>query len=146
MNSMGKKPNEAKRAGKYPIDKYDLLEQALAICKKGGMVTLEDVIAFLPCCKSTFFNCFPSGSPEHEQIIDALNISKRKACVSIRGRLYNSDNPTALITVYKMLCTEEERNAISMSRTDITSKGEQIKSEPLVVEIIDKAEQVEKKE
>lgn len=144
MNKKGNQPK--KTAGKYSYDKQDLLEQALAICKKGGCVTMADVIALLPCCKSKFFECFPAGSEEHDQIVDALNTSKRKACISIRGRLYNSDNPTALITVYKMLCTEEERNAISMSRTDITSKGEQIKSEPLVVEIIDKAEQVEKKE
>lgn len=126
--------------------KEKLFQQALDICKKGGCTCLEDVIALMPCSKPTFYKIFKVDGEEMEQIKDALAVSKRKVLVSIRSKLYKSENPTALLALYKMLCTPEERDAISSSKADITTNGKDINQEPLVVEIIDKREQIEEAE
>lgn len=126
--------------------KEKLFQQALGVCKKGGCTCIEDIIALLPCSKPTFYKLFKVDGEEMEQIKDALAESKRKVLVSIRSKLYRSNNPTALLSLYRMLCTPEERDAISMNRTDITTNGKDINQEPIVVEIIDKREQIEDKE
>lgn len=123
--------------------KEKLFQQALDVCKKGGCTCIEDIVALLPCSKPTFYKMFPVDGEAMEAIKDALAVSKRKALVSIRSKLYNSKNPTALLAVYRMLCTPEERDAISTSKTDITTNGKDINQEPLTIEIIDKREQIE---
>lgn len=116
------------------------------MCKKGGCTCIEDIVALLPCSKPTFYKLFKVDGEEMEQIKDALAESKRKILVSIRSKLYRSNNPTALLSLYRMLCTQEERDAISTSKTDITTNGKDINQEPLIVEVIDRREQIEKTE
>lgn len=131
----------------YRHKKEEIKEQALSLCRKGGLLTIRDIIAFLPIEKTRFYSLFPAGSRDLKDITNALDDSKRKACVSIRGRLYEmKQNPTAQLAVYKMLCTEEERAALSMVRTDITTQGEKLKTEPIVIQVIDSCEQVEKQD
>lgn len=132
---------------KTAFDKDALLKEALEILKKqGGIVSKNDLIAFLPCQKTTFFRLFPAGSPEMDKIDEAMELSKRRAVVSLRGKLYNSNNPTAWLALYKMICTEEERAVISMVKADITSNGKDLRAEPLVIEVVDSRDKVETEE
>lgn len=145
---MAEKVKKHKGGYRQPKLQYEeLLQQALDLCKKGGLLTIQDVIAYLPVNSSRFYDYFPAKSEGNLLIQEALEKSKRKACVSIRSRLYAmANNPTAQITVYKMLCSEEERAALSMTKTDITTNGKEIKTEPLVIEVIDSRDKVEQTE
>ena len=120
-----------------------ILENALKIAEKGGVTTTDEVIDLLPCAKSAFYEHFPSNSEEMERIREKIAISKSKTKISIRRKLFESTNPTALLSLYKMICTDEERNAIMMTRTDVTTNGKDIVNEPLVLRVIHNKEELE---
>ena len=136
--------------GKYSDKKHspkELTELAIEYIKKGGLISFNDVIAYLPVSKTKFYNSIPSGSPNWKVIDDALQAQKRKSLVTIRGRLFNmKDNITAQLAVYRMMCTDEERRNICTNHTDITSNGQEIKAvEPLTIEIVDSTCKIDKK-
>lgn len=120
-----------------------LYEQAMQVIEERNLFFIEDVVAFLPCEKSTFYAKFPPNSDEMNAVKRALETNKVRTKSAIRHRLYNMDNPTAQIALYRMIATQEERDAISMNRTDITSGGKELNREPLTIEVIDSRSQIE---
>lgn len=120
-----------------------LYDQAMQVIEERNLFFLEDVIAFLPCDRATFYRKFPQGCDECDSIKRALETNKVRTKSAIRHRLFSMDNPTAQIALYRMIATPEERDAISTSKTDITSGGEKIAREPLTIEIIDNRNQIE---
>lgn len=126
--------------------KKKLYEDALRVIEERNLFFIEDVVAFLPCDKSTFYRKFPPEGDEYNAIKRRLETNKVRTKSAIRHRLFNMDNPTAQIALYRMIATPEERDAISTSKTDITSGGEKIAREPLTIEIIDSRSQVDQPE
>lgn len=123
-----------------------LYEQAMQVIEERNLFFIEDVVAFLPCDRATFYRKFAQGSDECDNIKRALETNKVRTKSAIRHRLFNMDNPTAQIALYRMIATPEERNAISTTKTDITSGGEKITKEPITIEIIDSRNQIEQLE
>ena len=123
-----------------------LYEQAMQIIEERNLFFIEDLVAFLPCDRATFYRKFPQGCDECDSIKRALETNKVRTKSAIRHRLFNMDNPTAQIALYRMIATPEERDAISTTKTDITSGGEKIAREPLTIEIIDNRNQIEKQQ
>lgn len=115
----------------------------MQVIDERNLFFLEDVVAFLPCDRATFYRKFPQGCDECDTIKRALETNKVRTKSAIRHRLFNMDNPTAQIALYRMIATPEERDAISTTKTDITSGGEKISREPLTIEIIDNRNQIE---
>lgn len=120
-----------------------LFEQAMQVIEERNLFFVEDLVAFLPCDRATFYRKFPQGCDECDTIKRALETNKVRTKSAIRHRLFNMDNPTALLALYRMIATPEERDAISTTKTDITSGGEKITKEPLTIEIIDNRNQIE---
>lgn len=121
-----------------------IYEEAIKVASKGGITTVDEVISFLSCEKSAFYAHFPNDSEELENIKEVIAIGKNKTKISIRKKLFDSGNPTALLALYRMICTDEERNAIVMTKADITSNGKDIQAEPITLEIIDNRDKVVK--
>ena len=119
-----------------------LYEQAMQVIEERNLFFIEDVVAFLPCDRATFYRKFAQGSDECDNIKRALETNKVRTKSAIRHRLFNMDNPTAQIALYRMIATPEERDAISTTKTDITSGGEKITKEPITIEIIDSRNQI----
>lgn len=123
-----------------------LYEQALQVIEERNLFFIEDLVAFLPCDRATFYRKFPQGCDECDSIKRALETNKVRTKSAIRHRLFNMDNPTAQIALYRMIATPEERDAISTTKTDITSGGEKLSREPLTIEIIDNRNQIEQQQ
>lgn len=115
----------------------------MQVIEERNLFFIEDLVAFLPCDRATFYRKFPQGCDECDNIKSALETNKVRTKSAIRHRLFNMDNPTAQIALYRMIATPEERDAISTTKTDITSGGEKIAKEPLTIEIIDNRNQIE---
>lgn len=115
----------------------------MQVIEERNLFFIEDVVAFLPCDRATFYRKFPQDCDECDAIKRALETNKVRTKSAIRHRLFNMDNPTAQIALYRMIATPEERDAISTTKTDITSGGEKIAREPLTIEIIDNRNQIE---
>ena len=103
-----------------------------AIANDPNIVFLQDVIALLPVSSQTFYN---HGLEKFESIKSALQ--KNRVAIKSKLRfnwLHQEENATMQISLYKLLATDEEKDALTMQRTDLTSKGEQLNS--VIVEVV----------
>jgi hypothetical protein len=104
------------------------------VIKKNNLFNIVDIFAYYSgCCRATFYN---HGMDKLDSIIKAIDENKVKTKQSLKNKWYKSDNPTLQIALYKCICTDEERQALSQNYTDITSKGNQVGK--IEVEVIDK--------
>lgn len=124
-------------------NKKKLYDQAMQEIEERNLFFIEDVVAFLPCDKTTFYRKFPLESNEYNAISRVLETNKVRTKSAIRHRLFSMDNPTAQIALYRMIATPEERDAIVMTKSDITSGGEKLTREPITIEVIDSRDKID---
>lgn len=123
--------------------KKHLYDQALQAIEERNLFFMEDVIAFLPCDRATFYRKFPPKCDEYNNIRRILETNKVRTKSAIRHRLFSMDNPTAQLALYRMIATQEERDAIVMTKSDITSGGEKLTREPITIEVIDSRDRID---
>lgn len=110
-------------------DPKDLLRQAIDVVNKNKNVYfIEDIVAFLPCSKSTFYKHLPEGSDELNDLKEVLTKNKTAKKVEIRGKLLRSEKAAELLALYRLICTPEERKMLNQSYIDHTSDDKPIKS------------------
>lgn len=107
-------------------DKKDLYKNALNVIKEYNLFFVEDACAYLGVAKPTFYKHFPVDSNEMNAIKEELDKNKARTKISIRSKLHKSTSTTGLLALYKLVCTDEERKALSMQHFDHTSDGEKI--------------------
>lgn len=104
----------------------DLYKQAIEAIKSNNLFFLADVYAYLGISHDTFYKHFPLESEKMESIKEAINKNKARTKISIRSKLHGSNSPTGLLALYKLICTDDERKALSMQHFDHTTGGEKI--------------------
>lgn len=123
-------------------EKDELFEQALKIAKDKRLIFVEEVIAYLPISKPTFYEYYPKDSNGFNELKRVINDNKIDIKQKLRKKWYESDNATLQMALYKLTAREEERKKLAMSYVDNTTKGEKING--IQVEIIrNKDEQLE---
>jgi predicted DNA-binding transcriptional regulator AlpA len=103
-----------------------LKKQALAAIDKHKLFFIEDVAAFLPCSRSTFYEHFSDKSDDRKEIDELLERNRIEVKTSMRSKWYKSEAPALQLSLYKLIATTDERNALSMSKVDVTSGGDKI--------------------
>lgn len=98
-------------------DRDEIYQQAQAAIRDHNLFFIEDVVAFLPISKQTFYRFFPIECDEYDALKKMLEANKIRTKASIRNKLYKGKGGD-LIALYKMICTEDERRALSMSYID----------------------------
>ena len=104
----------------------ELKEQALKAIEKNKLFFVEDVIAFLPCSRSTFFEHFSDKSDNYKEISEALTKNKVEIKTSLRSKWYKSNSAPLQLALYKLIATPEEHKALQMQYNDHTTGGEKI--------------------
>lgn len=105
-------------------DRNKIFKQAQDVIKEHNLFFIEDIVAWLPCDKTTFYRFFPTECNEYNTLKKLLEDNKVRMKTSIRAKLYKGKGAD-LIALYKMICTDEERKAIAMvNKTDLTSGDE----------------------
>ena len=105
-------------------DRNKIFKQAQDVVKEHNLFFIEDIVAWLPCDKTTFYRFFPTECNEYNTLKKLLEDNKVRMKTSIRAKLYKGKGAD-LIALYKMICTDEERKAIAMvNKTDLTSGDE----------------------
>lgn len=107
-------------------DKNDIFEKAKQAITDNNLYFIEDVVAFLPIVKVTFYDYFPIDSNEMNDIKELLDNNKVTTKVRLRKKLGEGDKAAEILALYKLIATEDERKALSMQHVDHTTKGEQI--------------------
>lgn len=78
----------------------------------------QDVYAVCKISRCYYYKHFPVGSEAYNQIQDALEINKTNLKFIIRDRLAESKSPAALLSLYRLVGTQEERDALNSYRVE----------------------------
>ncbi|MBQ1484975.1 MAG: hypothetical protein IIZ44_00810 [Muribaculaceae bacterium] len=103
-------------------DRDEIFQQAQAAIRDHNLFFAADIIAFLPISETTYYEFFPPKSEESECLKKMLEANKIRTKASIRNKLYKGKGGD-LIALYKMICTDEERKALSMSYVENKHSG-----------------------
>ena len=105
--------NSHKSDAKETIQKFnkdELIELSLAAIKQHELVFISEIIPFLPCSQSTFYNY---KMERLESLKESLSRNRIDLKLKIRHKLLASDNPIALIASYKLFATKDELERLS---------------------------------
>ena len=114
-------------------DKSKLYEQAKEAIKKHKLIFIEDIVAFLPCSKPTFYSLFTIDSNEFNDLKELLETNRTELKVSLRSKWYKSNNATLQMALMKLICTPEERKMLSMQHIDHTTNDKEINEVKLII-------------
>ena len=114
-------------------DKKKIFEQAKEVIVKHKLFFIEDIVAFLPCDKTTFYRFFEPESNEYNELKGLLETNRVELKVSMRSKWYKSNAPALQMALMKLIATPEELKKLSMNHTDVTTNGESL-NKPLTAE------------
>lgn len=96
-------------------DKKKIFQQAKEVIVKHKLFFIEDIVAFLPCQKSTFYDFFPVDSNEMNELKELLNTNRTELKVSMRSKWYKSNAPALQMALMKLIASPEELRKLSMN-------------------------------
>ena len=124
-------------------NKKKIFEQAKEAITKNNLFFIEDVVAWLPISKPTFYEFFPVESNKLNDIKNMLETNKTRTKSAIRSKLFKSDKAGELLALYRLICTSEEHRLLNQNYTELTGKdGKDLIPEPITIRIIDEKEQL----
>jgi hypothetical protein len=92
-------------------DKQKIFEQAKEMIIKHKLFFIEDIIAFLPIAKSTFYEWKMEQSDELKGLLET---NRTELKVSMRSKWYKSNAPALQMALMKLIATPEELKKLSM--------------------------------
>ena len=104
------------------FDRDKLYQQAQTAIKENNLFFIEDIIAFIPCSKQTFYDYFPVGSDEMDDLKGLLEQKQIRTKSAIRAKLYKSPKASELLALYRLICTPEERKMLNQNYIELTGK------------------------
>jgi len=107
-------------------DREKIFELAKEQVLNNNLFFVQDIVAFLPCQKSYFYEQFPADSEEMETLKGMLERNKIKTKSSIRSKLYKSQKASELLALYRLIATPEEHKKLNQSYVDHTSGGDRL--------------------
>jgi hypothetical protein len=113
-------------------DKKKIYEQAVKATEENNLFFIEDIVAFIPCNKDTFYRFYPVGSDEYDNLKAMLEINKVKTKSAIRAKLFKSQKASELLALYRLICSKEEHQLLNQQYVDHTSGGK-----PLSINVIE---------
>jgi len=96
-------------------DRIKIYNVAIDVITKNNLFFIEDIVAFLPCDKTTFYRFFPLESNEYDTLKDLLDDNKVKTKSSIRAKLWKSNKASELLALYRLIATPEEHKKLNQS-------------------------------
>ena len=96
-------------------DRKKIFEQAKEVIVKNKLFFVEDIVAFLPISKPTFYDYFPINSDELNELKALLETNRVTLKVSMRSKWYTSNAPALQMALMKLIATPEELRKLSMT-------------------------------
>jgi L-lactate utilization protein LutC len=121
-------------------DKIKIYEQAKDVIVKNKLFFVEDIVAFLPCRKQTFYDLFPVDSDEMDELKGLLETNRTELKVSMRSKWYKSNAPALQMALMKLISTPEELRKLSMTTVEEKSDVSIVWKEEKTYETITKAD------
>ena len=99
----------------------ELEKKALEAIEKNKLFFIDDVIAYLPCSRATFYNL---ELEKLDTIKDALTKVKTEIKVSMRSKWYKSENATLQMGLMKLIASPDELKQLSMTHVESNNTHE----------------------
>lgn len=98
----------------------ELEKKALKAIKTHKLMFIEHLVAYLPCCKRTFYDLKMHELPSIKKEIELTRISRKTKMLS---NWIDSEVPSLQIAAMKMISEEHEAHRLNGSRQEIKHKG-----------------------
>jgi len=95
-------------------DRVKIFEQAKEMIVKHKLFFVEDIVAFLPISKPTFYDYFKPDSNDFNELKELLEQNRVTLKVSMRSKWYTSNAPALQMALMKLIATPEELRKLSM--------------------------------
>jgi hypothetical protein len=95
-------------------DRIKIFEQAKEVIVKHKLFFVDDIVAFLPCSKPTFYDFFPPDSNQLNELKELLETNRVSLKVSMRSKWYTSNAPALQMALMKLIASPEELKKLSM--------------------------------
>ena len=99
-------------------DKKKIFGQAKEAIEKYKLFFIEDVVAWLPIARSTFWEYYPDKSDEMDTLKELLEKNKVEVKSALRSKWFKGNNPLTQMALYKLIGTEEEYHRIASTKTE----------------------------
>lgn len=103
-------------------DRKKIFEQAKEVIVKHKLFFIEDIVAFLPISKKTFYEFFPVESNECNELKGLMETQRTELKVKMRSKWYQSNAPALQMALMKLIASPEELKRLSMTYTDNETK------------------------
>ena len=121
-------------------DKQELVKMAEEAIKRNNLFFVHDIVAWLPCSNSTFYELFPDGSEIYRDYLKRLlNENKLRTKSAIRSKFFKSDKAGELLALYRLICTPDERRMLNQQYIEMNTNDK-----GLTVNFIDKSKDDDK--
>lgn len=125
--------------------KFKKLEkECLELIIENNIVFMDEIFIFAQVTPSAFYESCLQDSPI---LKDAVDINRAKLKRDLRIKWFDSTNSTLNAALYKLVCTEEEKRALSASASskaaaanDLCTQEEYLKSLKEMSEVLDNAD------
>jgi len=104
-------------------DRVKILEQAKEAIVKHKLFFIDDIVAYLPISRGTFYNW---GFDKLDDLKELLTQNRVELKVSMRSKWYKSNSPALQMALMKLIASDEELRKLAMNYQDVTSGGEKI--------------------
>lgn len=98
---------------KVPVEKIVELVKS-----NNNIVFYQDIYTSIGFSATSFNKWYPDGTEERELIDSALEVNRTATKKEIRNRLLESKNTAALLALYRLLATPEERNILNQYKVE----------------------------
>ena len=95
-------------------EKEAILKKEIKVASEKKLLYIEEVCAYLPINKKTFYEW---KQHESNELKETLENNKIEIKTKLRHKMIISDNATLIIALYKLVCNEEERKILADNKT-----------------------------
>lgn len=113
-------------------DRKKIFEQAKEMIVKHKLFFIDDICAFLPISRATFYDW---GFDKLDELKELLELNRTELKVSMRSKWYKSNSPALQMALMKLISTPDELKKLAMTYQDHTTDGEKL-NQNIKVEII----------
>lgn len=107
-----------------PYNKEEIFTEVLVVIKENKLKRFSYIEGFVEPCTKTLYDLFKVDSNELHSIKRALGLNKIKAKTKMVNKWEESENATLQIAAYKLIATDEERQALSTNYQKTEHSGE----------------------
>jgi len=107
-------------------DKEEIKKTAIEAIKKHNLFFISDIVAYVPCSRSTFYSYFTEDSDELDEFKELLEQNRVKTKSAIRAKLFQSNKAGELLALYRLVCTPDERRVLNQQYIEMNAKDDSI--------------------